>query len=73
MTAHRITRNARPMDYTAGLQPMSAEDEAFWQSRRGDQQAVRESIRIGKWLCGAVVAALVVLWAAHGAFPNWGN
>jgi hypothetical protein len=30
----RIHTNAKPMDFTRGLQPMAREDEAFWRMRR---------------------------------------
>jgi len=29
-----VVSNAKPMDYTRGLQPMAREDETFWQLRR---------------------------------------
>ena len=32
----RIHTNAKPMDFTRGLQPITAEDEAFWRRRRGE-------------------------------------
>ena len=31
-----IRTSSRPMDYTRGLQPMAAQDERFWQLRRGE-------------------------------------
>ncbi len=30
----RVRTNAKPMDFTRGLQPMAREDETFWRLRR---------------------------------------
>ena len=41
-----VVSNARPMDYTRGLQPMAREDETFWRRRRGEPVKARLLQRI---------------------------
>jgi hypothetical protein len=40
----RIHTNAKPMDFTRGLQPMAREDEAFWRMRRERDRPFTPSI-----------------------------
>lgn len=39
-----VRTNAKPMDFTRGLQPMTREDEAFWRLRREQERPFSASI-----------------------------
>lgn len=67
--------NTKPMDFTSGLQPMSADDEAFWQSRRANDNPRPTFTDVRRDYAGLLalafgVAVIVAGWALHGAFPK---
>ena len=59
--------SSKPMEQSGVLQPMSAEDEAFWRSRRGgDFNPKRGTIR----LFLLIVALIIVGTIGVAAIPN---
>ena len=59
--------NAKPLDHHAGLLPMSAEDEAYWQSRHDTDFNPRTERRLFVVVLGGMAIVLIGCWLGHGS------